>query len=273
MTQERGGRPVPTAAECAGIFIGRPNAFFDGREDLRPDLLDIDMGALRNWIAVDPATRRVDIIYVHFTGTDTTDTDRDYPALRIVNGAELPASWSPIEPGGLSIATSHPLYVRGNYNTVNWKPAAFYADAITFLSNSWNDGNQANFAQRAAANLTTANVAIAAGHSATTCDWQRAGCATPIYGGGLENFPRFLENYGSSRTYRYTGSLVSLFESRHSTGRWGNTTTATGGAQGAYYTPPNRQWSFDIRFRDPRMLPPGTPRVGTVIQTAFRPIY
>jgi hypothetical protein len=29
----------------------------------------------------------------------------------------------------------------------------------------------------------------------------------------------------------------------------------------------------DIRFRDPRMLPPGTPRVGTVIQTAFRPLY
>jgi hypothetical protein len=66
---------------------------------------------------------------------------------------------------------------------------------------------------------------------------------------------------------------VSLFESRHSTGRWGNTTTATGGAQGPYYTPPNRQWSFDIRFRDPRLLPPGTPRVGTVLQTAFRPIY
>jgi len=273
MVQERGGRALPTAAQCANIFIGRPDAFFDGREDLRPDLLDIDMAQLRTWIDGDPAGRRVDIIYVHFTGTTPTNTARDYPALRVVNGAELPASWSPLEPGGLSIASSHPLYVRGDYNTTNWKPAAFYADAITFLSNSWNDGAQANFAQRAASTLTTAHVAIAAGHSATTCDWQRAGCASPIYGGGLENFPRFLENFGSARTYRYTGSLVSLFQSRHSTGRWGNTTDASDGAQGAYYTPPNRQWSFDIRFRDPRLLPPGTPRVGTVIQTAFRPLY
>jgi len=273
MTQERGGRALPTPAQRATIFIGRPNGFFDAREDLRPDLLDIDMAQLRAWINGDPAGRRVDIIYVHFTGTNSAVPARDYPALRLINGAELPASWSPLEPGGLSIATSHPLYVRGDYNTVNWKPAAFYADAMTFLSNSWNDAAQANYAQRAASGLTTANVAIAAGHSATTCDWQRAGCSAPIYGGGLENFPRFLENFGASRTYRYTGSLVSLFESRHSTGLWGNTTTATGTAQGGYYTPPNRQWSFDIRFRDPRMLPPGTPRVGTVIQTAFRPLY
>lgn len=273
MTQERGGRAVPTAAQCANIFTGLPNAFFDGREDLRPDVLQIDMAQLRTWIAGDPAGRRVDIIYVHFTGADPGNTARDYPALRLVNGAELPPSWSPIEPGGLSIATSHPLYVRGDFNTVNWKPAAFYADAITFQSNSWSDANQANYALRNAANLTTANVAIAAGHSATTCDWQRAGCATPIYGGGLENFPRFLENFSGGRVYRYTGSLVSLFESRHSMRPWGNNTDATGAAQGAYYSAPTRQWSFDIRFRDPRMLPPGTPRVGTVIQTAFRPIY
>ena len=273
MVQERGGRPLPSAAECANIFIGRPNAFFDGREDLRPDLLDIDMAQLRNWVNASPVDRRVDIIYVRFTGKNAANTARDYPALRIVNGAELPASWSALEPGGLSIATDHPLYVRGDYNSVNWKPSAFYSDAITFLSNAWNDGAQANFAHRAAATLTTANVAIAAGHSATTCDFQRAGCTSPIYGGGLENFPRFLENWGSSRTFRYTGSLVSLFTSRHAVGIWGNTTDANGNSQGAYYTPPNRQWSFDIRFRDPRMLPPGTPRVGTVIQTAFRPIY
>ncbi|MCU0615642.1 MAG: hypothetical protein MUD17_00925 [Gemmatimonadaceae bacterium] len=274
MVQARAaGRALPTAAQCAAIFTGRPNAFFDGREDLRPDLLDVNMAALRTWVAADPGGRRVDILYVRFTGRNAGITERDYPALRLVNGAELPASWSPIEPGGLSIATDHPLYVRGDYNSVNWKPAAFYADAITFLSNNWNDGLQANFARRAASALTTANVAIAAGHSATTCDWQRAGCGAPIYGGGLENFPRFLEDWGGGRIFRYTGSLVSLFESAKSTGDWGNTVDAAGNAQGAYYNPPTRQWSFDLRFRDPRMLPPGTPRVGTVIQTAFRPVF
>jgi hypothetical protein len=273
MVQERGGRPLPSAAECATIFTGQPNAFFDAREDLRPDLLNLDIAALRAWVNAAPAARRVDVIYVHLTGRNAASTTRDYPALRVLNGAELPASWSAVEAGGLSIATNQPLYVRGDYNTVDWKPSAFYADAITFLSNAWIDSLQANYALRNASPLTTANVAIAAGHSATNCDWQRAGCGAPVYGGGLENFPRFLENWGSGRTFQYVGSLVSLFNSRQATGRWGNTTDASGNPQGAYYAAPNRQWSFDIRFRDPRLLPQRSPRVGAVIQTAFRPMY
>lgn len=271
MSQVRsGGRPIPTAAQCATIFTKRENAFYDGREDLRPDLLEINMAALRTWVNAAPANRRVDILFVHLHGKNVTINTRDYPAVRLINGAELPASWSPVEAGGLSVATSAPIYVRGNYNTTNWKPAAFFADAITFQSNAWNDANQANYAHRAPT-ATTVNAAIAAGHSATTCDWARAGCAVPVYGGGLENFPRFLENW-SGVTFRYVGSLVSLFESDHSNGLWGNNINP-GFANGPYYAAPTRDWSFDIRFRDPRLLPPGTPRVGTVIQTAFRPLY
>ena len=266
------GRPAPTPAECATIFLGQPDAFYEGREDLRPDLVTIDMAQLRNWVNVDPAGRRIDVLFVTFVNDDPSDSDRDYPALRVINGERLPDSWSGIEAGGLSLATSHPLYVQGDYNSLDWKPAAFFADAITFLSNNWSDAQQQNYARRAASALTTVNAAIAAGHSATTCDWQRAGCGTPIYGGGLENFPRFLENWSSGRTLRYVGSLVSLFQSQKSIGDWGNTINP-GFSNGAYYNPPTRDWSFDLRFRDPRLLPPGTPRVGTVIQTAFRPVY
>jgi hypothetical protein len=272
MVQTRGGsRATPPPATCNLIFSGRPNQFYDGREDLRPDLLDINVAALRAWVNTDPVNNRVDILFVHLRGATPGSNPRDYPAVRLVNGAELPNSWSPVEAGGLSVATSAPLYVQGDYNTVNWKPAAFFSDAITFLSNGWNDANQANYAHRAAAPLTTVHAAIAAGHSATTCDWFRAGCGAPVYGGGLENFPRFLENW-SGRTFRYVGSLVSLFESRLSLGDWGNSINP-GFSNGAYYSAPTRDWSFDIRFRDPRLLPPGTPRVGTVMQTAFRPIY
>lgn len=268
MTQTRsGGRPLPDNADCQTIFQGRTNGFYDGREDLMPDILDVDIGALGAWVNADPAGRRTDILFVHFTGADSTAA-RDYPALRLHNGAELPNSWSAVEAGGLSVGSTHPMYVQGDYNTVNWRPAAFFGDAITFLSNGWNDANQQVGVRRNAANLTTVFAAIAAGNTATTCDWQQAGCSSPVYGGGLENFPRFLENWGGGRTFRYVGSLVSLFQSRLSFGEWGN--SAFGGS---YYSPPTRDWSFDIRFRDPRLLPPGTPRVGTVIQTAFRPLY
>lgn len=266
------GRPLPSAADCALIFRGRTNAFYDGREDLRPDLLDIDIGALRTWVNASPTARRTDIIFVSFTGINPATATRDYPAVRVVNGSRLPNSWSAVEAGGLSIGSSQPLYVQGDYNTLNWKPAAFYSDAITFLSNGWLDANQAVYSLRSAASLTTVNAAIAAGNTATTCDFARAGCTNPIYGGGLENFPRFLENWSGGRTFRYVGSLVSLFQSRQSRGDWGNNINP-GFANGAYYSAPTRDWSFDIRFRDPRLLPPGTPRVGTVIQTAFRPLY
>ncbi len=42
---------------------------------------------------------------------------------------------------------------------------------------------------------------------------------------------------------------------------------------GDYYSPPSRDWIFDTRFEDWQNLPPGTPTVGNVIHTAFRPVY
>jgi hypothetical protein len=261
-----GGRPVPSAAECDQIFDVIANAFYDGREDLRPDLVDLDVAQLRSWVAVDPALRRTDIIFVEFINALASDDRSDYPALRMQNGQELPSSWSLIEPGGLSVTTHRALYVRGNYNTVNWKPAALFGDCLTYLSPAWDDNQQYTPIQRSASATMSVFAALATGHSETPWDYQRAGVTAP-YGGGLENFPRFLENW-SGRTLTYRGSLVSLFQSQFSLGQWNNT---IGG--GGYYAAPNRDWRFDLRFRDPRNLPPGTPRVGTVIQTAYRSIY
>ena len=39
-----------------------------------------------------------------------------------------------------------------------------------------------------------------------------------------------------------------------------------------YYSPPVRDWEYDLRFNDPANMPPATPVVGNVIHTAFRPI-
>ncbi len=283
ITIERpGGLEVPTGATCRDIFRPRVNAFYEGREDLRPDLVDIHVDQLRAWSDASPSTRSPRIIYVAFT-EPVGGTTTDYLAVRLRGGARLPASRSPADTGGLTVVTERPLYVLGDYNTNVWRPAALMGDAITFLSNppnatmtacgsssGWCDHNQQNMAQRTA-RPTTVNAAILAGHSATPCDANRAGCSAPPYGGGLENFPRFLENW-SGVTFRYTGSLVSLYVNRFSTGLWGNTANVGYASQG-YYTPPTRDWKFDVNFRFPERLPPGTPSVGTVIQTAYRPLY
>ncbi|MCH7564550.1 MAG: hypothetical protein IH968_12085 [Gemmatimonadetes bacterium] len=109
--------------------------------------------------------------------------------------------------------------------------------------------------------------AILAGHSPTPCDHEL--CGSQPYGGGLENFPRFLERWqGDELVYR--GSLVSLYYNQQGTGPW---KFSTWGNSGQYYWPPTRTWSFDMRFEDPANLPPGTPVVGNVIHTAFRPVF
>lgn len=293
MVQERsGGLQVPDAAACARIFKPRRNAFYEGREDLRPDLLDIHMDELQIWSDASKAARAPRIIYVNFTNVGG-NVNRDLVAVRLRQGARLPMPGIASDTGGLSMVTERPVYVLGDYNTIIWRPAAIMGDAITFLSNppnpamaqtpaslatrcsaqaGWCDTLQTTSPQRTA-RPTTVNAALLVGHSPTPCDYARAGCTLPAYGGGLENLPRFLENWGGV-TFRYTGSLVSLYRSRFTFGLWGNSTNVGfGNINGPYYTPPTRQWSFDVNFRFPERLPPGTPSVGTVLQTAFRPLY
>lgn len=288
-----GGLEVPSTAACRRIFKPRVNAFYEGREDLRPDLVDVYIDSLRIWSDSAPATRSPRILYFAFTTPAVTNANNDYLAVRLRSGAQLPKSRVASDTGGLSIVTERPMYVLGDYNTTVWRPAALMADAITFLSNppnpamlnaapvvaanrctttstGWCDVQQQSMTQRVA-RTATVNAAILAGHSPTPCDYARSGCGSPAYGGGLENFPRFLENW-SGVVFKYTGSLVSLYTNRYSTGLWGNTANVGYAAQG-YYTPPTRQWSFDVNFRFPERLPPGTPSVGTVLQTAYRPLY
>lgn len=251
------GKAKPLGATCGDIFEWTPNAFREGREDIGVDVLDIDVAALRAWRDLDPDARETEILYVTFTGAGA-----DYPVVRLRNASRLP--------NRLTIATSHPLYVQGNFNTTAWKPAALLGDALTILSSSFDDSKHCpgcsgsgSYGMRAAT-ATSVFAAVAAGHSATPCDAYRSGCAGGSYGGGLENFPRFLENWGGV-TLTYRGSLVSLFESRIAARRrW---------QWRSYYSAPNRDWEFDLRFQDPTKLPPGTPAVGNVYQTAFRPVY
>ncbi|WP_396215589.1 hypothetical protein [Gemmatimonas sp.] len=297
LTQERSaGLALPSAAMCARIFKPRLDAFYEGREDnrvgstlaiIRPDLIDIHLDTLRLWSDSAPAARAPRIIYINVINDNVADTRRDFVAVRLRQGAQLPRSRVAADTGGLTIATARPVYVLGNFNTIVWRPAAIIADAITFLSQppnpnmdartswpsatrctgssaGWCDVNQ-QAADMNTARSTNVNAAILAGHSATPNDFMRVGGSQP-YGGGLENFPRFLENW-SGATHHYTGSLVSMFTSRYALGLWGS------GVGGQYYSPPTRQWSFDVNFRFPERLPPGTPSVGTVLQTAFRPLY
>jgi hypothetical protein len=273
MVVQPAARAVPDAAKCPGIFQFRRNAFMDGREDRMVDVLDINVDSLHLWVA-GSAARANSIMYVTFAGIDSSaspDQYRDYPAVRLYSARQLRFPWT--------FATDVPVYIRGNYNDIGWQPASILGDAITFLSSNWTDGSPHNAynsgTYRTAASETWIYAAVAAGNSGTPCDYLISPCTIPSsppptggsypnYGGGLENFPRFLENWSGVQMH-YRGSLVSLFEANYADRyRW---------AWRSYYDAPTRDWEFELRFRDPNQLPPGTPTAGTVNQIAFRPVY
>ncbi len=249
------GLTLPNPGQCNAIFSMDSEVFYEGRQGQQADVFTIDMAQLFAWTAGDPA-KETRIFYVTFTNVGLAPDpsgDGVFPVVRVRNGASL---GNPI-----TVATDYPFYIEGDYNSVGWQPAAVVGDAITFLSNAWTDAAHTGPGMTTAAN-TTVYTAILAGHSATPWDWFNGGGNAP-YGGGVENYPRFIEKW-SSRDSNYWGSLVSLSTSIYATAPW---------SYGSYYKAPRRNWTFDTRFEDPNNLPPGTPVVGNVIHTAFRPVY
>ena len=299
ITIERDGQQVPDEATTCDIFAWQWSDFYDGREEELKDVLNVDIEELDDWVDGD-ADRQMELIYIEFIVPETFDDLNDEtmdlildgyidPAVRVIKGSQLP--------NRLTVATAWPIYSLGDYNTNDKKPAALVGDGITILSEAWEDdenrpdddlfedcegqigslGDPCNDYEDWADDWdnersaeTTVNAAILAGHWATPCDWAESGCSEGYedwYGGGIENFPRFLENWREPSDdkiiFHYTGALVSPFTSQKTTGTW----------NGSYYVPPERDWAFDTDFRDPELLPPGTPNVGSVLRSAFREAF
>jgi len=186
--------------------------------------------------------------------------------IRLKNGTKIPS-------GGLTIASDNPVYIQGDYNTgrtlnssggvvyetpananndgtgsniafgYSRQPCAVIADAVMILSNGWTDANSYSSVGSRVASPTTVNTAIVAGIVPSG-----AGSSGPnSYSGGAENFPRFMEKWGSNKTFTYFGSMVQLFRSQQNTGTWGSANV---------YSAPQRVWSFDTLFYT--SPPPGT---------------
>lgn len=90
--------------------------------------------------------------------------------------------------------------------------------------------------------------------------------------GAMNNFPRFLEDWGqNSGTARiqsatYAGSLIRIYKSTQANGAFKRVSSAsvasnftTADNVDYVYRPPNRDWIFDTDFNNPCTLPPGSP--------------
>jgi hypothetical protein len=249
-------------------FIITTNQFFDQRENKTALVTDLDVGAFNRWLtnAGPNGGAALNIAKKTKFGTNATpaglnsiyiDDQRSgsggFAAVRVFDGQFLP-------PDGLTVATARPLYVMGNYNvpdanlgtlnTANTKPAALMGDAISVLSGGWVDskGTSADNTGRPALD-DTVNAAFLAGIVETTMVG-----GVKHYSGGLENFPRFLENW-NGKNFTYNGSMVVMFPSRYATSWWVGPSSTT------YYQAPKRNWAFDKNFLAKEKLPPNTPGV------------
>jgi len=189
--------------------------------------------------------------------------------LRLVHGSLSNLPTRADGTGGFTVASENPVYVMGDYNAAggwgaNNAPAAVIADAVTLLSNNWTDLNDLNNPTAVGArpaSTTWYRVAVAAGK---TLSFPRPGWGISSdvgTDGGVHNFLRYIENWGGQILW-YQGSLVSLYYSQYATGSFKCCTTV--------YSPPTRNYSFDVNFLDPTKLPPGTPQFRDVVNVSYR---
>jgi len=220
----------------------------DNREGASVRLATLDMGTVSSAIRNGTLGPFNNIIYISDTSASTTG-GTPKRGIRLKNGATMPSN-------GITVASQNPVYIQGDYNTggsnppsnsgnyaqpqvtgYTRAPCAVVADAVNILSNSWDDSDSFSSLGSRTASNTTVNTAIVSGIVPS---------ANNNYSGGAENFPRLLEDW-SGKSFTYYGSMVELYKSAQSIGKWGS---------GNVYNPPNRQWFFDTNLQV--YTPPGS---------------
>jgi hypothetical protein len=183
--------------------------------------------------------------------------------------------------GGFTIASENPVYVEGDYNTSAADPfwgtannavptqtphsaASIIADSVTVLSDSWDDMSSMMYPTVPANRNTGADayyrMAVSGGKNIPfpIPGWNNV---AQDFGtdGGLHNFLRYLESWGN--TLHYDGSLVSMYYSEYNTGVFKCCTTV--------YSPPTRNYYFDVLFLNPANLPPATPEFQDIVNLSY----
>ena len=274
-----GGNTNPTATSTTTSTIT------DMREaSTNVTITNLDMGLLAN--ATLPAAQKSadtwqtqfaakPTVYIQDIGTTTSGSRR---AIRLINGGNLGQN--------VSVASNNGMYIQGDYNVgytsstskpsdvpsnvsatdANGNPSSpvvpggtkysssVMADAVTILSNNWQDSRSNNALAGDPANNYSGNTTTGRVATATTVNTAILAGDVPsnlngdgIASGGAHNFPRLLEDW-TGKDFTYYGSLVEAFRSTKYTGNW---------QTGNVYTWPVRLWNFDTNFlTNP---PPGAP--------------
>ena len=242
------------------------NDFYDGREGRRVDFTDIDLNLLHIWYLDYLTDNGLNwagdgmLIYASRSGTGTIPNPN--------NGTRLDAFRFKVQGGSqptllanTTFATDNPIYIQGDFNTINTKGVAMVADASNILSNAF---TTRPINSLPGASDTTVNVAFFSGITPNTAT---TGGLSAADDGGLHNFARLHENWGNANTLNINGSFVSLFQSTQADGSWCHQGYPNGGD--SCYNRPTRAFGWDVRFEDPSFWPPFIPSIFSVERVGF----
>ncbi|MEW5800493.1 MAG: PilX N-terminal domain-containing pilus assembly protein [bacterium] len=228
----------------------------DQREGKPVDFIVLDMNLLEEWYVNTYLAIRYSaglagegiLIYVSQT-----------PATGFVAGPRLQAiklakSTVPRLLDETTLCTDNPLYIEGNFNTINKRGCCLISDAINILSNGWAAAQAASPGTFTVASATSINAAFISGNVPTPA-------GGGAYSGGLENYPRFHENW-SGITCSINGCFINLWSSVQATGHWYYGSPV--------YEAPNRNWGWDTAFEDFNFWPPFVPSIYSVQRGAWK---
>ncbi len=255
------GLPMPMIRETLA-------GFGDCREnDRRVDTTDIDLFALGLWYEAYLADQGLQLagdgMLIYTSRSPNSTFTNDGNVLQAIRVITINSTSSPQLSDETTLATDNPLYIHGDFNTINTKGVALISDAVNILSNilthkfcgiSW-----PQLYTYYGASTTTVNAALFAGHVPTSPDGS-------TFSGGVHTYPRLHEDWtqrpwNPTRTLNINGSFINLWDSKQARAEW-----CIGGG---CYSGPTRNWGWDVRFQDPDFWPPFIPSIFSVERVGF----
>jgi len=283
------GLPFPIIRETQ-------NAFGDCREQGRKvDTTDIDLNALQRWyvaylsdLGLNLGGEGIMIYTSRSPDSNFTNQGGNLQSIRLVRNDRFRSIPQLLDE--TTLATDNPLYVQGDFNSINTKGVALISDAFNILSNDF-----VNHPARAVARhfrhpgwrllplmggkacgrgISTAWLAYYFGGTETTVNasiftgnvHQRT-----TDGDGVHVYPRFHEFWGGWKAatkqelpsnLNILGSFVNLWTSVQAKSEWCR-------AGGDCYSAPTRNWGWDVRYQEPDFWPPFIPSVFSVERVGF----
>ncbi|WP_404421778.1 hypothetical protein [Nibricoccus sp. IMCC34717] len=242
-------------AQFPNVITGVRQPVMDKREGMEVAMTSIDVAQFK--AAIDSSnelkSKYNGVVYA-YDKSQQTDAANRY-GIRLLNASAVPN----FNEKGFVVASNNGVYVQGDFNTSEAVSdaaprCAILADAITLLSQGWNDANDAapiidaslpDNQKRKATSSITINAALVSGNTPSVDNTSTGNS------GGVQNLVRLLEDWSGQDT-TINGSIGQMYTSKYFNAQFkpNGYQSNTGVIYDVYQNPANRYLNFDRRLAE-----------------------